>query len=116
MKKNNLFFILLFILSCSTAPKSNFIQSGSELQEVLKSEKLSEASQVRIKHAINDLKIADKQQKDEKKLQQDLVKESKLAGAGKLTYVLIMVGAAIALFFIGYKIIKRVKLPPAAMP
>ena len=67
--------------------------SARELENMSKADNLTPEQKVILKHAAVNLKQAEKESKEIEKLQKQIVSESKLAGAGRMAYVII--GAAV---------------------
>mgnify|MGYP001312384846 CR=1 FL=1 len=102
MKKIIVLFILLFIVGCSTVQyKSEYSQTASELEQELKNDNLTPVQKVIIKHAITELKQAQKTDKENTVLNDRLISESKKSGAGTFAYGLLLVcGLGIIAFII----------------
>ena len=100
----NIFIILLliFIAGCSTVQyKSEYSQTAAELEQELKNDNLTPVQKVIIRHAITELKQAQKTDKENDNLQNKLINESKKSGAGTFAYGLLLVcGISIIAFII----------------
>jgi hypothetical protein len=101
-----LFFVCLVFgfVSCSTiqySNKSDYNQAAGELNDISKDDNLTPEQKVIIKHASTKLQAVEKIVKENEKLQQELVKESKQAGAGRMAYsVLIFLCLVVTAFII----------------
>ena len=105
MKKIIIISLLLFLAGCSTVQyKSEYSQTASELEQELKNNNLTPVQKVIIRHAITELKQAQKTDKENKELQNNLISESKKSGAGTFAYGLLVVGAMGIIAFIIAKI------------
>lgn len=74
--------------------------SARELENMSKADNLTPEQKVIIKHAAVSLQQMTKESKEIEKLQKQVLSESKMAGAGKMAYVIIgaVVFAVIAMF------------------
>lgn len=80
--------------SCSMPVKTTSGNlSAKELEDMSKADNLTPEQKVILKHAAVNLQQAEKESKEIEKLQKQIVSESKLAGAGRMAYVII--GAAV---------------------
>ena len=68
---------------------------------------LTPAQKIVLKHAKNQLAQAAQNEKKIEKLQNDLIKESKQAGAGKMVYTMIYFGVFLIIAYIVIKIGKK---------
>lgn len=109
--RRSIYIILtcLVITGCATTTgdKSMYDISAEELEKISQSENLTPEQKVIIKHGFINLKQASKTEVKVQELQKQIVKESKLAGAGKMTYVLIGFVCFLAVMFVGLKFLKK---------
>lgn len=100
----------VFYTGCATIGENKsalYNVSADELDKISQSENLTPEQKVIIKHASINLKQAEKAENKVSELQEKLVKESKLAGAGKMIYTIIFFIAFCIISYIGFKILKR---------
>lgn len=110
MKKLIIILIVLFV-GCSTVQYKNesFDQTRTEIEDIIKHDtNLTDAQKIVLRHAIVDLKTAQAQSKQNDKLTTELIKTSKSAGAGNLTYWIIGVLCFAITAFIISKVAKFV--------
>ena len=93
---------LIFYTGCSTVQyKSEYSQTAAELEQELKNDNLTPVQKVIIRHAITELKQAEKTDKKNEQLQNQVVSKSEKAGAGTIIYWLLGVcGLGIVAFII----------------
>lgn len=92
----------IFYTGCSTVQyKSEYSQTAAELEQELKNDNLTPVQKVIIRHAITELKQAQKTDKENTVLNDRLISESKKSGAGTFAYGLLLVcGIGILAFII----------------
>ena len=89
--------VIVFMISCSsvqtlgnggiyTKGLNSYSGTIDELKDILKHDQLTDKQKVIVNHAIDNLKDAKKQNTKTEKLQEQLIKSSEKAGAGKLIY------------------------------
>lgn len=102
-----LFAIFCTCLSCKSITTSNnleYKQTENDIDNILKHDtNLTPAQKIVLKHAKNQLAQAAQNEKKIEKLQNDLIKESKQAGAGKMVYTIIYF---VVFLIIAYVVIK----------
>lgn len=94
MKRMMIVLLVLFVAGCAgvgvKTQKSDYSLTGEEIQDILRHDKnLTPEQKIVLKHAAVELRNAQKQDIKNDQLQQQLVKESKQAGAGNLVYWII---------------------------
>lgn len=103
-------FSAFFYTGCSTLQKNNIPESKqtvSEIDDIIKHDKLTDKQKVILQHAKTELQSAQQTASKNEELQNELIKESKLAGAGKMVYTVIYFVAFLIVAFIGFKILKK---------
>ena len=108
---------LVSIFSCSSVQTSgggvctkglnSYSGTIDELKDILKHDPLTDKQKVIVNHAIDNLKDAKKQNTKTEKLQEQLVKSSEKAGAGKLVYNIMYFVIFLIVAFAGFKIMKK---------
>lgn len=105
MKKIIIISLLLFVAGCSTVQyKNDYQQTAAELEQELKNDNLTPVQKVIIRHAITGLQQAQKTDKENRELRNNLISESKKSGAGTFAYGLLLVGIMGIIAFIIAKI------------
>ena len=107
--------VILFFVSCSSVQtggemKASYQQTEKEIQDILKDDNLTPAQKIVLKHAAADLKDAQAAQKQQARLQDQIIKASEKAGAGKLIYNIMYFVAFLVAAFLGFKILKKFSL------
>lgn len=108
---------LVSIFSCSSVQTSgggvctkglnSYSGTIDELKDILKHDPLTDKQKVIVNHAIDNLKDAKKQNTKTEKLQEQLIKSSEKAGAGKLVYNIMYFVIFLIVAFAGFKIMKK---------
>ena len=106
--------IIVFFVSCSSVPISDsgktasYEQTKTEIDDIIKhGDNLTPAQKIVLKHAAANLKDAQVTQKQQTKLQEQIIKASEKAGAGKLVYYIMYFVAFLVASFLGFKILKK---------
>lgn len=107
--------VILFFVSCSSVQtgggmKASYQQTEKEIQDILKDDNLTPAQKIVLKHAVADLKDAQAAQKQQARLQDQIIKASEKAGAGKLIYYIMYFVVFLVIAFMGFKILKKFSL------
>jgi len=103
-------FFAIFSTGCSTLQTNTkeYNQTAKEIDDIIKHDNnLTDKQKVILQHAKIQIESASQTSKENDKLQQELVKESKLAGAGKMIYTLIYFVGFLIVAFITFKILKK---------
>lgn len=107
--------VILFFVSCSSVQtggetKASYQQTEKEIQDILKDDNLTPAQKIVLKHAAADLKDAQSAAKQQSKLQDQVIKASEKAGAGKLVYNIMYFVVFLVAAYLGFKILKKFSL------
>ena len=121
VQKSNKFRHVIFICifstviytSCSTLQNSTIKtsesnQTANEIDDIIKHDKLTDKQKIVLTHARLQLLSVNEIDSQNRQLQSEFVKESKLAGAGKMVYTVIYFVGFFIVVFIGFKILKRI--------
>lgn len=94
--------ILAAALGCAGPQgRADFSLTRSELHELVKAKNLTEAQRVIVRHAERDLVVADKVTRENAANEKKVESLSRLAGAGRLVYVILaVIGAGIVAFIV----------------
>ena len=103
--------IILTVTGCMTTSgikTAEYKQTASEIEDIVKRDtNLTPMQKVVLKHAIVNLREAEKKDQEVIQLQKQVVSESKLAGAGKMVYVLIGFIIFLIVSVFGFRVMKK---------
>lgn len=104
--------VIVFFVSCSSVQNigeksASYIESSKELDSIINNENITPVQKIILKHASEELKQAEAQNKQVTKLHEKLVASSEKAGAGKLVYYIMYFVVFLVATFLGFKILKK---------
>lgn len=109
--------LIVMPVSCSSLKPIDGMKTASieqtkkELEDIIKhGDNLTPAQKIVLKHAAADLKDAQSAAKQQSKLQDQVIKASEKAGAGKLVYNIMYFVVFLVAAYLGFKILKKFSL------